>query len=103
MHARITRLQFRNDRFYEAGRTIEQEILPHLRREHGFVHMYIMANRATGEGTVLTLWASEEDERDSRARVEHRFGRVAHSLTAPPQPAEILQVVFEGGPEGSRR
>jgi hypothetical protein len=102
MHARITRLQFRTERFYEAIRAVEQEILPHLRREHGFRHIYVIGDRQSGDATVITFWATEEDERDSRARVAHRFSRVANALVSPPAPSEALPVIFEAGPEGTR-
>lgn len=100
MYARIIRLQFRTERFYEATRALEQEILPHLRREHGFRHVYVMADRKAGEAMVLSLWASEEDERASRANLQHRLGRIANALVSVAAPSEGLPVVFEGGPEG---
>ncbi len=101
MHARLIEVQFHPDRFYEGARAVELEILPLLRRERGFRQLYVLADRASGHATVLTLWSTDDDERSSRDRIDQRLSRLARSLAAQPGPARSLPVIFAAGAEGA--
>jgi quinol monooxygenase YgiN len=92
MYARVTRFQFDPSRRDDATRITDQEVIPGMRQEQGFEHIYVLTDEETGEGMVVTLWADEASEQASRASMGQRFAKLGDIMTAPPSPTEIFEV-----------
>lgn len=95
MYARISQFQMNPDRRAEAVR-LSDEIIPDMKDDPGFRHIYVLADESKSEGMVITLWESAEDEQTSRAKVSQRFGKLGDVVVGQPQPSQVYEVLTEG-------
>jgi len=65
MFVRRTRVEGSPEKLEQTIQTYQQ-LLPVMKQESGFRGAVLLANRATGAAQSVTLWESEEAERDSR-------------------------------------
>ena len=93
MHARVTTFSADASRLAEANRISEAEIIPRLREQPGFHAIYVLVDRDSGEGLVVTIWDSAEREGASRGTVAQSFARLGGILTGPPSPSRVYGVV----------
>lgn len=93
MHARVTRFAMNIDRRDEATRISDTRITPGIQQEPGFKQMYALVDPDTGEGLVLTVWESEDDEAASRSHVGHYFGMLGPLMKAPPDESHVYEIV----------
>lgn len=99
MYARVTMFQMQPSRRDEAVRITEQEIIPAMKDEQGFKHMYVLGDPTTGDGMVISFWESEADLEAGRAKVGQRFARLGDIIVDVTQPSREWQVTV-AGPRG---
>lgn len=84
MHARVTTIQVRPGMIEEAIR-IGQETTAVLLTMAGFHELTVMADRATGNGLIVSLWDSEAAMTASASGVYgEAMSKLAGVLTGPP-------------------
>jgi heme-degrading monooxygenase HmoA len=60
MFARITKFQVKKDKIEKGIELYNKSVVPSAKAEKGFVRLYLMVNRKTGEAKSITYWESEE-------------------------------------------
>jgi heme-degrading monooxygenase HmoA len=85
MFARQVTLKLKADSIAEFPRTIENNILPLLRRQKGFRDEITLVNPERSEAVAISLWDTKEDAE-------------AYSRTAYPEVAKALSEVLIGTP-----
>ena len=60
MHARVTTLEVASDRFDDATRYTQEQVLPQLRQMDGFKGFITLGDRDSGRVFGVGLWESEE-------------------------------------------
>lgn len=96
MHARVTTLEVASDRFDDATRYTQEQVLPQLQQMDGFRGFITLGDRESGRVRGVALWESEEalhatDDAASRIR-----GGVAEATGATIASVENCEVsVFE--------
>lgn len=92
MHARTVAVAFRPDQL-DAAAGIMREVADDLRGREGFHELIFVADRASGQGTVISLWETAE-ARDAAESQQYReaMARLAPLLAGPPTRAhaEVL-------------
>ena len=73
MHARVTTLEVASDRFDDATRFTQEQVLPQLQQMDGFKGFVTLGDRQSGRVRGVAFWESEEalhatDEAASRIR-----------------------------------
>ena len=73
MHARVTTLEVASDRFDDATRYVQEQVLPQLQQMEGFKGFVSLGDRQSGRVRGVAFWESEEalhatDEAASRIR-----------------------------------
>lgn len=73
MHARVTTLEVASDRFDDATRFTQEQVLPQLQQMDGFKGFVTLGDRESGRVRGVAFWESEEalhatDEAASRIR-----------------------------------
>lgn len=73
MHARVTTLEVAPDRFDDATRFTQEQVLPQLQQMDGFKGFVTLGDRESGRVRGVAFWESEEalhatDEAASRIR-----------------------------------
>jgi heme-degrading monooxygenase HmoA len=99
MYARLTISRISPDRIEEFKRRYEEDVLPATKSQKGYKGVYALVDRKTGNGCVITLWASEED---ALANERDRFYQevVAKFITfyKTPPIREGYEVILEDKP-----
>jgi heme-degrading monooxygenase HmoA len=95
MYARVTQFQMKPGRRDDAVRIADQEILPGMKEDQGFRHIYVLVDEQGTDGMVITLWETAADEQASRAKVGQRFGQLSDVLAGQPQPSQVYEVATE--------
>lgn len=70
MYARLTTIRVKTERIDEAIKLYKKSVVPEAKLQKGFRGTYLLADRKTGKGVVITLWKSEED---AIANEENRY------------------------------
>lgn len=93
MFARVTQLEIDVMRTTVADATarFDAEVLPALRRRHGFRGAVVLAG-ATGLGTIITLWENEADAAPDE-EYESTLARYVTLFRSPPG-RELYRVVL---------
>jgi heme-degrading monooxygenase HmoA len=60
MYARLLRIQLKIDRIEEAVNLFKKNVVPLCRKQKGFKGAYFMVDPKSGDGLVITVWASEK-------------------------------------------
>ena len=95
MYARAVTIQLHPDKIEEAGQ-IMREVAATLRGYAGFHEATLLADRGTGQGQIVTLWASEADIAASDTTIyREAMARLAATFAAPPQRATLEVIVHE--------
>jgi heme-degrading monooxygenase HmoA len=94
MHARLITVNIQPAKFEEFAETFSKELLPAISREHGFKCMYVMKDGVHDKITVLAVWDSESDAKQSiEGYLSQRLPKVADFLAGQPN-AETLEVIL---------
>lgn len=86
MFARLTNIKLRIDRIDEAIKLYQESVVPAAKSQKGYCGTYLLTDRNTGNGVVITLWDCEED---ATANEENRYYqeqvvKFLDFFTAPP-------------------
>jgi hypothetical protein len=92
-HARLVSVWVEPSRVDETVALFKETNARSLAQQPGFEQVYYLMNRATGKVTSVTFWASEDDERRSRANIPSLIENMAHLLTAQEVHQETLEIV----------
>lgn len=86
MYARIITSQTQPGKTDEATRIWNESVVPILRQQKGFVGAYMVGDRATGKGVVMTLWEGEDDAQaiDTSGVYQRSIALFAQVLAGPP-------------------
>ena len=96
MYARVTHFQMDPQRRDDAARIADESIMPGMRDDQGFEHIYVLMDASTGDGIVVTLWNAQADMDASQSKVGQRFGQLGDIVTGQPQPSRTYEVVSHG-------
>jgi heme-degrading monooxygenase HmoA len=86
MHARVTTVQLRPDAVDASIGIYQQEILPIIQAQPGFQRVYLLTDRATGNGVSITVWNSEADAQayESSGTYRQLVAKLAANFAASP-------------------
>ncbi len=93
MFAPVVTIQLQPEKIAEAG-AIMEEVAETLQSQAGFHEAILLADHATGQGQVMTLWETEEEMRASEGTIYRAaMERLAATFAAPPQ-RQMLTVIM---------
>lgn len=95
MFARILELTIAPDRVDEALKALRERLGPKVAAQPGFVHGYWLGDRASGRSLSVTLWASEAEERASRANLQGLLDQMGDLLASRDVRQENLELLHE--------
>lgn len=86
MHARVTAVTVKPENADEMTRIYQNEVVPVITSQKGSKAVYLLIDRATGEGISLTVWESEADGAayESSGTYQAQVDKVRHFFTAAP-------------------
>ena len=61
MYARVTELNMKPDKVEEAIEIYRKSVVPAAKSQKGFVGLYLLSDRPTGNGMAITFWKTEKD------------------------------------------
>ncbi|MBV8529142.1 MAG: antibiotic biosynthesis monooxygenase [Candidatus Dormibacteraeota bacterium] len=95
MHASITVAQVNRDRIDDVG-PLYQRLEPSLRAASGWLGVYVVIDRATGDGHLLGLWETEDDARafETSGAFQRVLADYPPGLLAGPPHRTLGEVVF---------
>lgn len=95
MHARVTTVTFQRDKVDEAIKLLNSRGVE-LRGMKGFHNILFIADRATGKGTIMTLWNSEDDLKaiETNGYYQARLAELAPLCAGQPT-REVFTVVVD--------
>ncbi len=96
MHARVTTLEVASDRFDEATRYTQEQVLPQLQQMDGFKGFITLGDRESGRVRGVAFWESEEALHATDDAASQIRGGVAEATGATIASVENCEVsVFE--------
>ena len=96
MHARVTTLEVAPDRFDDATRFTQEQVLPRLQQLDGFEGMVTLGDRQSGRVRGVAFWESEEALHASEEAASRIRGSVAEATGGTVASVENCEVsVFE--------
>ena len=86
MHARLTFVQVDPDKLEETTAIFRDSVVPAAKQQFGFERGYLLADRATGKGVAITLWASEADMKSGEGSgyYQQQLAKFAPLFKGPP-------------------
>jgi len=86
MFARLTIVQGKIDKLDETIKIFEESIVPAAKSQKGYCGAYLLTDRKTGKGVVISLWDSEEDAiaNEQSGYYQEQLGKFKGFFTAPP-------------------
>lgn len=86
MHARVTSVTIKPESVDEMTRIYENDVVPVITSQQGCKAVYLLIDRATGEGISLTLWESEADGSayEGSGTYQAQVDKVRQSFAAAP-------------------
>jgi len=61
MYARVTHLPIKLERVEEAIELYRKSVVPAAKAQKGFVSLYLLTDRSTGNGMAISFWKTEKD------------------------------------------
>lgn len=61
MYARVTEINIKPERIEEGIELYRTSVVPAAKSQKGFVGVYLLTNRPTGQGLAITFWKTEKD------------------------------------------
>jgi heme-degrading monooxygenase HmoA len=61
MYARLTHLNIKPDKIDEAIEIYKKSVVPAAKAQKGFIAIYLLSDRTTGNGYSMSLWKTERD------------------------------------------
>jgi hypothetical protein len=96
MFARLTTVQGSPDRVDEGIQLTEQRVIPMAKAQAGFRGGYWAVDRSTGKAIALTVWESQQAERDSDAAFAQGVrDEVARELAGQIVSVETFEVIAQ--------
>jgi heme-degrading monooxygenase HmoA len=96
MYARVTQFRMQPSRVEEAKRITDHDIIPSIKNDPGFKHIFVLGDRTTGEGMVVSFWESEADLQATRAKIGQRFSQLGDIIIDLTQPSREFEVMSHG-------
>ena|SRR3990172_5466143 len=86
MYARAVNIQFQAGKVDEAGRIVNESIMPVMKEQKGFAGQLLLTQRDTGKAISINLWETEADLTafETSPRYRELLGKLAGVLAAPP-------------------
>ena len=97
MIARLSILQYRPEHLDILRRVYNEEVIPTLKQQPGFHHLYLMADKNTAHLTQVSIWESHDDF-DAYARTVQPslIGRIKDFVLLPPVSNVGLDLLVHG-------
>lgn len=96
MYARVTQFKIDPSRREEAVRITDERIIPGMKQDQGFKHIYVLGDKTTGDGMVVSIWDSQADLDANRTKIGQRFGELGDIIVNLTQPSLEFEVMSEG-------
>jgi heme-degrading monooxygenase HmoA len=61
MYARLTKLDVKPDRIEDAIELYRKSVVPAAKSQKGFIAIYLLTDRPTGNGYSISFWKTEQD------------------------------------------
>jgi heme-degrading monooxygenase HmoA len=61
MYARVTDLPIKPERVEEAIELYRKSVVPAAKAQKGFICIYLLTDRSTGNGMAISFWKTEKD------------------------------------------
>ena len=95
MFARITTVQGKPEKVDEGVRNYRENVLPAIKKLHGFKHAYLLVDRKTGVDMSVVLWDTEKDVQASIATNLQLRSQFAEAVGAVKPPTAAIYEVAE--------
>lgn len=85
MFARHVTTYVKLDKWDEALRLFEEDVIPEGKAQEGYRGIYLLSNKETGKIVSITLWDSQEDARANEASgyFQRQVEKFNEMITAP--------------------
>ncbi len=97
MHARVNRFQDDPANLDELDRFAQQNVVPQVQTQPGFLGLLALVDRKTGGSLAITLWESEQAMRDSEKAADQLREEGAEHTGARVASVERYEVSFRVG------
>ncbi|MBI5015214.1 MAG: hypothetical protein HZB55_06950 [Deltaproteobacteria bacterium] len=96
MYVRSTSSRVDVAKIKQATAAFREHVIPLCRQQTGFKGGYVLADRASGKASILTLWESEVAARaiDGNGVYRQNLAQLAPFLMAPPV-LELFEVIVQ--------
>ena len=86
MFARVTNTQMKLDKLDEAIKIVEESVLTVTRSQKGYRGAYLLTDRKTGNGLMISLWDTEEDAiaNEESGYYQEQVAKFKDYFAAPP-------------------
>ena len=86
MYARVTNTQMKLDKLDEAIKIVEESVLTATRSQKGYRGAYLLTDRKTGNGLMISLWDTEEDAiaNEESGYYQEQVAKFKDYFAAPP-------------------
>jgi heme-degrading monooxygenase HmoA len=94
MFAQVNSVQIATDKLAGLIKWAEEQ-LPAARETPGFKGLYVLADRQSGKVVTISLWDSDDDLRQNRARGAQLRKEASSDLGIAPTPVDTYEVVLQ--------
>ena len=96
MFVRMTTTQMPVEQLDTMVGFFQQRVGPAMQRQPGFLNAYVLVDRATGKGGILSMWESEEALRQAEAMLNQQRAEGGQAVQATTTPtSEVYEVAFQ--------
>ncbi len=95
MFVRLTTTQMPPENLDRMTGFFQERVGPAMQQQPGFLNAYVLVDRATGKGGILSLWESEEALRQAEAMLNQQRGEGGQAVQARAAPtSEVYEVAY---------
>jgi heme-degrading monooxygenase HmoA len=96
MFVRLTTTEMPPENLDRMTGFFQERVGPAMRQQPGFLHAYVLVDRATGKGGILSVWESEDALRQAEAMLNQQRSEGGHAVQATDAPtSEVYEVAYQ--------
>jgi heme-degrading monooxygenase HmoA len=96
MYMRLTTTQMPPEQLDTMVGFFQQRVGPAMQQQPGFQSTYVLVDRATGKGGILSVWESEDALRQAETMLNQQRAEGGQAVQATVTPtSEVYEVAFQ--------
>ncbi len=95
MFVRLTTIQMQPVKLDQMTGIFQERAGPAMQQQPGFLNAYVLVDRATGKGSILGLWESEDALRQAEAVLNQQRSDASQALQATGATSEVYEVAYQ--------